>query len=170
MTLRGYGDKKPVLGRNVYIDEDALVIGDVHLADDVTVWPGVVLRGDDDKVVIGRGSAVMDMGFAEAPKDRPVTVGEGSILSHAVRLHGCSIGGSVLVGIGAIVLDEATVGDGSVVAAGTLITPGTHIPPGSIVMGSPGKVTGRTAASNQAWLEVELASLKRKAETYRGRR
>jgi len=167
MTLRPYGDKKPALGRNVYVDDGAIVIGDVLLEDGVTVWPGAVLRGDDDRIVIGRGSAVMDMAFAEAPKDRPVTVGEGSILSHSVRLHGCSIGSGVLVGIGAIVLDGTVVGDGSVVAAGTLITPGSKIPDGSVVMGSPGKVTGRTSESSRAWLVKELEALSRKAAVYR---
>jgi carbonic anhydrase/acetyltransferase-like protein (isoleucine patch superfamily) len=171
MPLRPYGDKRPALGKNVYVDESALVIGDVQLGDGVTVWPGAVLRADDDRIVIGRGSAVMDMAFAEAPQGRPVTVGEGSILSHAVRLHGCSIGRGVLVGVGAIVLDESIVGDGSVVAAGTLITPGSNIPDGSVVMGSPGKVTGKVSESNRAWLVKELQALSKKADVYgRGRR
>lgn len=169
MTLRAYGDKKPVLGRGVYVDEDSLVIGDVHLEDGVTVWPGAVLRGDDDRVVIGKGSAVMDMAFAEAPRGKPVMVGQGSLVSHAARLHGCSIGNGVLVGIGAIVLDGASVEDGAVVAAGSLVVPGMRVPSSSVVMGSPGKVTSPVTPDNRAWLEGELASLRKKAGTYGGR-
>jgi len=170
MAIRGYGDMKPVVGEGVYIDESATVIGQVRLRDGASVWPGAVIRADDAGVEIGRGSAMMDMSFAEAPRGRPVTVGDSCIVSHGARLHGCTIGPECVVGIGAIVLDGATVGERSVVAAGSLITPGTRIPPESFVMGAPGRVARSTTSADLAWLKEELKALSAKASKYRGQR
>lgn len=167
MTLRNFGERKPLLGTDVYVDEGATVIGDVHLHDGSSVWPGVVIRADDSSVDIGRGTAMMDMSFAEAPKGRPVVVGDRCIVSHGARLHGCAIGDESLVGIGAIVLDDAHIGARSVIAAGTLIPPGTRIPQGSFVMGTPGKIIRQTNASDLTWLREELKAIAAKAIVYR---
>ncbi len=167
MTIRGFGDKKPVLGSDVYVDENAVVIGDVHLHDGSSVWPGAVLRADDSSVDIGRGSAMMDLSFAEAPKGRPLAVGDGCICSHGARLHGCTVGDETLIGIGAIVLDGASVGECSVLAAGALVPPGTKIPQESFVMGVPGKIIRQTNSSDLAWLHEELKLLAAKAKVYR---
>jgi len=169
MAIRSYGDKNPILGADVFVDESATVIGDVRLHDGASVWPGVVIRADDASVEIGRGSAMMDMSFAEAPKGRPVTVGDKCIISHAVRLHGCTIGPECVVGVGAIVLDGATIGERSVIAAGSLVPPGTKIPPESFVMGSPGRIVRSTTSADLVWLRDELRGLAVKAEKYRGR-
>ncbi len=99
MVLRRYGDKKPSLGADVFVDESAILIGEVKLHDKVSIWPGVVLRADDASVEIGRGSAVMDTAFAEAPKARPVSVGDHCIVSHSAVLHGCRVGNECLVGV-----------------------------------------------------------------------
>ncbi len=155
------------MGADVYVDEDAIVIGDVHLHDGSTVWPGAVLRADDSTVDIGRGSAMMDLSFAEAPKGRPVVVGDGCIVSHGARLHGCTVGDETLIGIGAIVLDGASVGACSVLAAGTLVPPGTKIPQESFVMGVPGKMIRQTNSSDLSWLHDELKVLASKAKAYR---
>src|SRR4030067_34516 len=141
MSIRRYGDKKPTLGAAVYIAGSAIVIGDVRLGDGASVWPGAVLRADDDAVEIGQRTAIMDLSFAEAPKGRPVHVGHECIASHGGSVHGCVIGDSTLMGIGAIVLDGAEVGSNSMVAAGSIVTPGTKIPPGSFVVGAPGRVS-----------------------------
>lgn len=169
MALRSFGDKKPVLGSDVYVDEDAVVIGDVHLHDGASIWPGVVIRADDSSVDIGRGTAMMDVSFAEAPKGRPVVVGDSSIISHGARLHGCSIADETLVGLGAIVLDGATVGACSVLAAGTLVPPGTKIPQESFVMGVPAKIIRQTNSSDLTWLHDELKFIAAKTKVYRSR-
>lgn len=167
MVLRRYGNKKPSLGADVFVDESAVVIGEVKLHDKASVWPGVVLRADDASVEIGRGSAIMDTAFAEAPKGRPVVVGDRSIVSHSAVLHGCRIGNECLIGIGSIVLDGASMGDRSVLAAGSLVTPGTKIPPDSFAMGVPAKVTRVTTDADIKWLRDELTVLEEKATTYR---
>jgi carbonic anhydrase/acetyltransferase-like protein (isoleucine patch superfamily) len=167
MVLRPFGDKKPSVAEGVFVDESALVIGDVRLLEGVSVWPGVVLRADDDYIEIGRGSAIMDVAFAEAPKGRPVVVGDRCIVSHAARLHGCSIGSESLVGIGAIILDGAVLGQRSIAAAGSVLTPGTRIPPESLVMGAPAKVIRQTTSHDFSYLASELKALERKARIYR---
>ena len=166
MSIRTYGDKRPVLGSNVYVDESAVVIGDVQLGDGASVWPGAVVRADDGVVSIGARSAIMDLAFAEAPKDRPVRVGTGCIVSHGARLHGCSIGDSTLVGIGAIVLDRADVGMNSIVAAGSLVTPGTKLPQRSFAIGSPARVTREVTREELAWTVKESEVLAAKAARY----
>ena len=148
------------------MDETAQVIGDVRLLEGSSVWPGAILRADDDYIEIGRSSAIMDMCFAEAPKGRPVTVGDRCIVSHAARLHGCAIGSESMVGIGAIVLDGAVLGQRSIAAAGSVLTPGTRIPPESLVMGAPARVIRQTTSQDFAYLTTELKALERKAKTY----
>lgn len=167
VVLRNFADKKPSVGDDVFVDESAIVIGDVRLLEGASVWPGALLRADDDYIEIGRGSAMMDLSFAEAPKGRPVVVGDRCIVSHAARLHGCSVGSESLVGIGAIILDGAELGERSIVAAGSVLTPGTRIPPESLVMGMPGKVIRETTSSDFTYLATELKALERKARTYR---
>jgi carbonic anhydrase/acetyltransferase-like protein (isoleucine patch superfamily) len=166
MVIRSAGDKKPHIGLDVYVDEAAVVIGDVNLQDRSSVWPGAVLRADDDRIEIGRGSAVMDVAFLESPRGRPVTIGDSCIVSHGARLHGCLVGSECLIGIGAILLDGVTVGERSVIAAGAMLPPGTRIPPESFVMGAPGKVTRNTSQADQKWLRDELHVLHEKAARY----
>ncbi len=170
MVLRNFGEKKPSLGSGVYVDEAAVVIGDVRLKDRCSIWPGAVLRADDDYVEIGRGSAILDLGFAEAPRGRPVVVGDKCIVSHGARLHGCRIAAECIVGVGAIILDNATVGERSIVAAGSLIPPGTRIPAESFVMGAPAKVVRGTSSADTATLNDELKALAAKASIYMAQR
>jgi len=166
MTVRSFAGKKPVLGDGVYIDPTAVVIGDVRLRDGSSVWPGAVVRADEDYVEVGRGSAIMDLAFVEAPKGRPVSIGQGSIISHGARLHGCAVSEESLVGIGAIILDGATIGPRSIVAAGALISPGAKIPPESFVMGVPGKVLRTTTPAEIDRVRHDLRSLAAKARVY----
>jgi len=166
MAIRSFSGKRPNLGSGVYIDESAVVIGDVRLGDHSSVWPGAILRADDDYVEIGQESAMLDVSFAEAPKGKPVRVGKGCIISHGARLHGCTVMDSVLVGIGAIVLDGAIIGEGSLVAAGTLVSPGSAIPPRSFVIGLPGKVARQTTDDELAWTRNESKILQAKAAKY----
>lgn len=167
MALRAFGTRRPVVDKEAFVDEDALIIGKVHVGERATVWPRALIRADDDEVDIGIGTAVMDMAFIEAPKGSPVKVGRGCIISHGARLHGCSVGDDVIVGIGAMVLDGAVVDDGSVVAAGSLVTPRSVIPKDSLVMGSPARVVRSVTPLDKERLRDELIALARKAETYR---
>jgi carbonic anhydrase/acetyltransferase-like protein (isoleucine patch superfamily) len=166
MALRGVGDKRPRIAKGVYVDESALLIGDVTVHQGASVWPCALLRADDDTIEVGEKSAVMDLAFLEAPKGWPVTVGKGCLISHGARLHGCVIGDGALVGIGAIVLDGASVGEGSIVAAACLVPPGKKIPPMSVVSGVPASVTRGVTEADTRLVRTELEAVQKKARKY----
>lgn len=167
MVLRSFQDKRPTVAKDVFVDESAVVIGDVNLRERASIWPGAIVRADDDSVDVGKGSAVLDLSLVEAPKGRPVVIGDGCIVSHGARLHGCSVGNDSVIGIGAIILDGVSIGEKSVVAAGSLVPPGAKIPPNSFVMGVPGKITRQTSPNDLARLREELRALVDKAAKYR---
>ena len=167
MTLRSFAGKTPSIGDGAYIDKDCLLIGDVEVGQDVTIWPGAILRADDDRIEVGRGSAVMDMAFIEAPKGKPVIIGNGCIISHGAKLHGCAIGDDVMIGIGAIVLDDARVEERSMIAAGSVVPPGGHVPSASLAMGAPAKVVRHVTEEELAVMREDLDRVRGKASQHR---
>lgn len=141
MILRPYGGKEPRLGQRVFVAETAALIGDVELGDDVSVWYGVVLRGDIHYVRIGARSNIQDNavfhvehGVAPAVLREEVTVGHGAVV------HGCTVERGALIGIGAIVLSGATIGDHALVGAGAVVQENMHVPPRTLVVGVPARV------------------------------
>jgi len=169
MAIIPFGDKRPMVAADAFVHESAIVIGDVHLHDRASIWPGAVVRADDARIDIGKGSAVLDLALLEAPVGKPVVVGDGCIVSHAAKLHGCVVMNDSLIGIGAIVLDGATVGKGSVVAAGALVPPGTKVPTGSFVVGVPGKVARKASLEERRLVEEEVRHIFDKVQVYRRR-
>lgn len=136
-----FGDRAPDLSRAAFVAPNATLIGDVVLGEDASVWFGAVLRGDCGSIRIGARTNLQDMvmghmtgGLSNLAVGDDVTVGHGAIL------HGCTIGHRVLVGMGAILLDNVEVGDDSVIAAGALVPPRLVIPPRSLVKGNPAQV------------------------------
>jgi len=131
----------PVKGERVFIAKSADIIGEVILEDDSSIWFNVVLRGDVEKIVIGKYSNVQDGTVIHTTLDKfPTILGDYVTVGHNAMLHGCKINNNVLVGIGAIILDDAEIGENSIVAAGSLVPPGKKFPPCSLIMGSPAKV------------------------------
>jgi len=146
MALRSYQNHSPVLGKGVYIDETAVVIGDVALGDGVSVWPMSVLRGDVHSIRIGAGTNIQDgsvlhvtHGGGHVPGGHPLMVGENVTVGHRVVLHGCEIGDHCLIGIGAIVMDGAVVEGDVILGAGGLVPPGRRLEAGFLYVGSPAK-------------------------------
>jgi len=132
---------KPAVGDGVFVAESADVIGEVELKDNSSVWFNVVLRGDVEKITIGKCSNVQDGTVIHTTLDKyPTVVGDYVTIGHNAMLHGCTIEENVLVGIGAVILDNSVVGKNTIVAAGALIPPGKKYPPNSLLMGSPAKV------------------------------
>ena len=128
--------------QGVFVAPGAQVIGPAQLAEDASVWFNAVIRADVMPVSIGARTNIQDMVMIHATDFQSAThIGEDVTVGHRAILHGCTIGDRCLIGMGAIVLDEAVIGEDCIVAAGALIPPRTHIPPGSMVMGSPGRVT-----------------------------
>ena len=123
-----------------YIAPDADVIGDVQLADQVSIWYHATIRADSDRITIGRGSNIQDNCVLHVDAGFPISIGEYVTVGHGAILHGCIVGDRTVIGMGAILLNGCTIGENCIIGAGTLITQGMHIPAGSVVMGNPGKV------------------------------
>lgn len=142
MPLYDLGNKTPMVpeaGR-YWLAPDAHVIGDVVLAEDVGIWFGAVLRGDNDLVSVGARTNIQEHAMVHADPGYPASIGADVTVGHRAIVHGCTIGDNTLVGMGAIILNGARVGNNCLVGAGALVTEGKVIPDNSVVMGSPGQV------------------------------
>ncbi|ATB39621.1 gamma carbonic anhydrase family protein [Cystobacter fuscus] len=140
MALRRFRDQSPRIHPSCFIEESAQVIGDVELGEDSSVWFNSVLRGDVNGIRIGQRTNIQDLTMIHVTGQTETVIGDDVTVGHRVILHGCRVGHRVLVGMGAIVMDDVEIGEDCIIGAGTLLTPGTKIPPGSLVVGSPGKV------------------------------
>jgi carbonic anhydrase/acetyltransferase-like protein (isoleucine patch superfamily) len=124
----------------VYIMESALIVGDVTIGEDSSVWSNAVIRGDDSYVRVGRNTNIQDMCVIHTEHDIPVEIGDNVTVGHAAVVHCRRIGSNCIIGMGAMLLDNAEIGEYCIVAAGAVVTEGQIIPPRSLVMGVPGKV------------------------------
>lgn len=145
-NVRTYQGQTPRLGQRVYIDPAAVVLGDVEIGDDASVWPTAVVRGDMHRIRIGARTSVQDGAVLHIthasdynPGGHPLTIGDEVTIGHRAVLHGCHIGHRVLVGIGAIVMDGVVVEDEVVIGAGALVPPGKVLESGHLYVGSPAR-------------------------------
>jgi len=160
--IRPHRGKRPQIAASAYIDPAAVIIGDVVIGEDSSVWPCAVVRGDVHYIRIGARTNIQDGAVLHVMRDeRPLVLGDDVTVGHSVMLHGCTIESRCLIGMGAVILNGVTIGAGSIVAAGTLITERTAIPAGSLVMGSPGKV-------RRVLTEIDKASIDSYARRYVG--
>jgi carbonic anhydrase/acetyltransferase-like protein (isoleucine patch superfamily) len=166
MNIRPYRDASPVIGRRVWIDPAAVVIGRVTIGDDASIWPGAVLRGDVNTIEIGARTSIQDGSILHVASDRlageggiPLLVGAECTVGHRVILHACTIGRRCLVGMGAIVMDGAIVGDEVIIGADSLVPAGKRLPSRTLWMGSP-------AREARALTSKEIAMLAESADHY----
>ena len=131
-----------------WIAPDAHIMGKVTLGRDAGIWFGAVLRGDNERITIGKGSNVQEQTVMHTDPGMPLTVGQDCTIGHGAILHGCTIGDNSLVGMGAIVLNGAKIGKNSLVGAGALVTEGKEFPDNSLIVGSPAKAI-RTISSDE---------------------
>lgn len=158
--IKPFKNLKPRIGERVFVAEDAVIIGDVTIGDDSSIWFGTILRGDVNYIKIGKCTSIQDGTVIHVTnRTDPTVVGDYVTVGHAVKLHGCTVKDNCLVGIGAIVLDGAVVSENSIVAAGALVPPRKIFPAGSLIMGFPAKVVRQLT-------EEEIAGLKEHAERY----
>jgi carbonic anhydrase/acetyltransferase-like protein (isoleucine patch superfamily) len=143
-SLRSHRGIAPQLGQRVYVDPAATVIGDVTLGDDVSVWPGAVIRGDMHSIKVGARSNVQDNSVLHIthaseynPGGWPLVIGEDVVVGHRAIVHGCTVGNRVLVGNGAIVNDGAVVEDEVIIGAGCMVPPGKTLQSGHVYVGNP---------------------------------
>ena len=156
-------NKGPTIHPSAWIVPGATVVGDVILAEEASVWYGAVLRGDINRIIVGPRSNIQDNAVVHLDTAYPTTIGELVTVGHSAIVHACTIDNEVLVGMGAIILDDVEVGARSIIGANALVTLGMKIPPGSLVLGSPAKIHRQLTLDEQkdiaqwAWSYIETA-------------
>ncbi len=162
MTIYRLGEHVPIIDETAFVAPGATIIGRVTLGPGVSVWPGAVLRGDNDVIEIGEGSNIQDGSILHADEGHPLRIGRGVTIGHLVMLHGCTIEDNVLVGIQSVVLNDAVIGENTLVGAASLVTEGKHFGPGVMVLGSPAKIA-------RVLRQDEIDKLRTSARGYRER-
>lgn len=160
MAIRQFNGVLPHIGQSVFIDDSAVVIGDVTLGDDVSIWPTVVVRGDVESITIGAGTNIQDGSVLHvshagpfAPIGQPLKIGKGVTVGHRAVVHACTVGDYCLVGIGAIILDGAVLEDYVMLGAGALVPPGKRLESGYLYVGTPARQVRPLTESEKAFLE-----------------
>jgi carbonic anhydrase/acetyltransferase-like protein (isoleucine patch superfamily) len=166
MPLSPYLKTCPTLAERVYLHPSAQVIGEVKIGADASIWCNTVLRGDVNRIEIGRGTNVQDLSIghvshrtADKPDGSPLRVGDYVTIGHSVILHGCTIGDECLIGMGSIIMDDVVIPDRVMVGAGSLVSPGKVLEGGMLYMGRPARAV-------RPLTDEEIAYLRYSAEHY----
>jgi carbonic anhydrase/acetyltransferase-like protein (isoleucine patch superfamily) len=149
MALYAIDDKEPSLAPSAWVADDATVVGDVGLADQASLWFGVVARGDNEPIRIGARSNVQENAVLHVDPGFPLEIGADVTVGHLAMLHGCTIGDCTLIGIGAVVMNGARIGRHCIVGAGALVTEGKEFPDGSLIVGSPAQAVRTLTEAQQ---------------------
>lgn len=157
MPLYEYKAKRPTVAATAWVAPDANIVGEVILGEDVSVWFGATIRGDNTAIPIGARSNVQEGAMLHSDPHAPLSVGEDCTIGHHAILHGCTIGDRVLIGMGATVLNGAVIGDDSVVGANALVTEGKSFEPGSLIVGSPARAVRQLDEASKAGLKLSAA-------------
>ncbi|MBY0471469.1 gamma carbonic anhydrase family protein [bacterium] len=145
----------PKIHETAFLAPSVDVIGEVEIGEQSSIWFQVVIRGDVNTIKVGKRTNVQDHSMLHVTrKTSPLKIGDEVTIGHRAMIHGCTIGNRVLIGMGAIILDDAEIGDNCIIGAGALVTKGAKIPPGSMVMGMPGKVVRPLKPEELAFLPV----------------
>ena len=159
MPIFTFGDKKPRFADSVWIAPNAVVVGDVSLGRNASIWWNVTVRGDNDPITIGARSNIQDNSVLHTDEGVPLSIGADVTVGHKAMLHGCSVGDGSLIGIGATVLNRAVIGRNCIIGAHALIPEGKVIPDNSLVVGAPGRIIRELG-------ETEARFLKASADHY----
>ncbi len=165
--LYSLGDKRVEIRGDYYVAPNATVIGDVVLENNASVWFGAVIRGDNDRIIIGEDSNVQDGSVLHTDHGAPLTIGKGVTIGHLVMLHGCTIGDYSLIGINAVVLNGAKIGKYCIIGASAFIPERAEIPDGSIVMCAPGKVVKQAQDFHNTILQASALHYVENAKRFR---
>lgn len=157
MPIYTLGQQRPQLANPVWIAPNATVIGDVRLARNVSVWWNATLRGDNDPITVGENTNIQDGSVLHTDEGIPLTIGANVTIGHMVMLHGCTVGDSSLIGMGAVLLNRAIIGRECLIGAGSVIPEGKEIPDRSLVIGTPGRVIRQLSDEEVAKLRTSAA-------------
>lgn len=162
---RPFKGKYPVLGERVYVDPSAVIVGDIEIGADSSIWPLVAARGDVNHIQIGARTNVQDGSILHVtrtgyddPHGFPLTIGDDVTVGHQVMLHGCTIGNRILIGMSAVVMDGAVVEDDVIIGGGSLVPPGKRLEAGYLYVGSPVKKTRALTDEEKAFLTKSAAN------------
>lgn len=165
--IRPFQGITPTVPESCFIEDTGIVIGDVIMGEQCSVWFHAVIRGDVNYIRIGNRTNIQDLCMLHVTHDtHPLVIGNDVTIGHSVVLHGCTIKDRVLIGMGAIIMDGAVIGEDSVVGAGALLTEGTIVPPKSLVLGSPAKVKRPVTEKELAWITESAENYVRYAGQY----
>lgn len=165
--IRTFQGIRPTIAESAFIEETAVVIGDVVIGEDSSVWFNAVIRGDVHYIRIGKRTNIQDLSVIHVTHDtHPTILGDDVTVGHHVVLHGCTIHDRVLVGMGSIIMDGALIGEDCLVGAGALVTEGTIVPPKSLILGVPAKVKRALTEAESAWLRESAQNYVRYARRY----
>ncbi len=160
MVLESFNGKTPAIGKNTFVHNSAVIIGDVIIGDDCGIWPNAVLRGDSGPIRVGNGTNIQDCAVLHNVGGTKVIIGEGVTVGHGAIVHGSSVGNNSLIGFGASLMNNSVIGNDCIVGAGALVTQSTVIEDKSLVVGSPAKVKREVT-------EAEMESTRKNAEEYK---
>jgi carbonic anhydrase/acetyltransferase-like protein (isoleucine patch superfamily) len=160
------GGQIPRIASDVFVAPNASIIGDVELQPGSSIWFGAVLRGDIERITIGRGSNIQDGTICHTDPNNPCIVGEYVTVGHMAMLHGCNIGNGSLVGIGATLMNGSAIGKDCIVGAHALITEGKIFPEGVVIMGAPAKIVRELDAADRAKLRTNAERYVQRAQRY----
>jgi len=167
MIIKPYRGKEPSIDKSAYLAEGTVVIGDVSIGANASLWFSAVARGDRERVVIGEGTNIQDGSVVHVSAGNPCIIGNRVTAGHRTVMHGCKIAGHCVIGIGAVVLDGAVLGEGTIVAAGSLVPPDKKFPPRSFLMGTPAKLVREvTDEEYERYEEISTGYIQR-AQEYR---
>jgi len=165
--IRTFQGTKPKIAKSAFIEETAVVIGDVVMGEDCSVWFYAVVRGDVNYIRLGDRTNVQDLCMLHVTHDtHPLVIGSDVTIGHNVVLHGCTVKDRVLIGMGAIIMDGAVIGEDCVVGAGALVTENTIVPPKSLILGSPAKVKRHVTDKELAWIKESAQNYIKYARQY----
>jgi len=166
MPVYALDQRRPTIASKGWIAPDAVLIGDVQLGEDVGIWFGAVLRGDNEPIVVGARSNIQEHSVLHTDLGFPLIIGEDCTIGHRAILHGCRLGDRVLIGMGATVLNGAEIGDNCLVGANALVTEGKRFEPGSLIVGAPAKAVRLLSEEEQGRLKLSAAGYVRNWQRY----
>jgi carbonic anhydrase/acetyltransferase-like protein (isoleucine patch superfamily) len=165
MAIYSLGERVPSIHPDAFIHPDAVIIGDVRIGRDSSIWPSAVLRGDYGTIIVGERTSIQDGAVVHAVAEYPTVVGDDCVVGHLAHLEGCVVHDRSLIGSGSVVLHEVLIESGSTVGAGAVVRNRTHVPPNSLVVGVPGQV--RPDASSEEDIVANAAMYVENARRYR---